>query len=91
MKKGFMTSGQENLYQRLGGQPICTLPQKLNLLQICGAYPDTMTRCAQIINDTLDVDFVDINCGCPIDLIFNKVGGQNAGRNIKCKHIYLME
>ena len=46
------------------------------LSQICGAYPDTMTRCAQIINDTLEVDFVDINCGCPIDIIFNKVSGQ---------------
>ena len=41
--------------------------------QVCGAYPDTMTRCAQLINDIMEVDFVDINCGCPIDLIFKKV------------------
>ncbi|KAI8114550.1 hypothetical protein M9434_002672 [Picochlorum sp. BPE23] len=44
-------------------------------VQICGAFPDSMTRCAQIIEDNCDIDFVDINCGCPIDLIVNKGAG----------------
>eukprot|EP00889_Picochlorum_renovo_P005380 jgi/Picre1/32410/NNA_007756.t1 len=35
-------------------------------VQICGAFPDSMTRCAQMIEDNCDVDFVDINCGCPM-------------------------
>ena len=32
-----------------------------------------MIRCAQLLNDNVDFDYLDINCGCPIDLIFNKV------------------
>lgn len=42
-------------------------------LQIEGCFPDTMTRCAELINNNADVDFVDINSGCPIDLVFKKV------------------
>ncbi|KAL3832035.1 hypothetical protein ACJMK2_023715 [Sinanodonta woodiana] len=44
-------------------------------VQICGGYPDTLTRCGQLIQDQLEVDFVDINCGCPIDLIFKRGEG----------------
>ncbi|KAK3592768.1 hypothetical protein CHS0354_003203 [Potamilus streckersoni] len=44
-------------------------------VQICGGYPDTLTRCGQLIQDELEVDFVDINCGCPIDLIFQRGEG----------------
>ncbi|XP_030596245.1 tRNA-dihydrouridine(47) synthase [NAD(P)(+)]-like isoform X1 [Archocentrus centrarchus] len=44
-------------------------------VQVEGSFPDTMTRCAELINTTTDVDFVDINSGCPIDLIYNKGGG----------------
>ena len=40
--------------------------------QVCGGYVDTMTRCAKLLSDQAEVDFVDINCGCPIDLICNK-------------------
>lgn len=32
-----------------------------------------MTRCAELLNRTIDVDFVDINVGCPIDLVYKKV------------------
>ena len=42
-------------------------------MQLCGAHMDTMTRCAEIINTHTSVDFVDINVGCPIDLVFKKV------------------
>ena len=41
-------------------------------LQVCGGYADAMGRCAQLLDEHLDVDFVDINMGCPIDLICNK-------------------
>lgn len=32
-----------------------------------------MTKCAELLNRTIDVDFVDINVGCPIDLVYKKV------------------
>lgn len=44
-------------------------------VQICGAHVDTMTRCADLINKTCQVDFVDINCGCPMDVVFQKGAG----------------
>ena len=31
-----------------------------------------MLRCASLLEEHVDVDFVDINCGCPIDLICAK-------------------
>lgn len=44
-------------------------------VQVEGCFPDTMTRCAELINNNLEVDFVDINSGCPIDLVYKKGGG----------------
>ncbi|XP_075995675.1 tRNA-dihydrouridine(47) synthase [NAD(P)(+)]-like [Genypterus blacodes] len=44
-------------------------------VQVEGCFPDTMTKCAELINDNTDVDFVDINSGCPIDLVYKKGGG----------------
>nr|XP_019957456.1 PREDICTED: tRNA-dihydrouridine(47) synthase [NAD(P)(+)]-like isoform X2 [Paralichthys olivaceus] len=44
-------------------------------VQVEGCFPDTMTRCAELINTNTDVDFVDINSGCPIDLVYKKGGG----------------
>ncbi|XP_063147059.1 tRNA-dihydrouridine(47) synthase [NAD(P)(+)]-like [Candoia aspera] len=44
-------------------------------VQLEGAFPDTMTKCAELLNRTIEVDFVDINVGCPIDLVYNKGGG----------------
>ena len=44
-------------------------------VQICGGYPDALTCCAQLIEDQCDVNFVDLNCGCPIDIVVNKGAG----------------
>jgi tRNA-dihydrouridine synthase 3 len=44
-------------------------------VQICGAHADSMTYCAQLIEDNCDVDFVDVNCGCPIDCVVKKGAG----------------
>ena len=41
-------------------------------VQICGGYPDSVTRCCQLLEDTIDVDFIDINMGCPIDSVCQK-------------------
>jgi len=42
-------------------------------IQICGGYADAMTRCAELVQETCDFDFVDINCGCPIDIVVKYV------------------
>ncbi|CAM9301113.1 unnamed protein product [Lampetra fluviatilis] len=44
-------------------------------IQLEGGFPDTMTKCAELLNQNVDMDFVDINVGCPIDLVINKGGG----------------
>ncbi|KAL7588807.1 hypothetical protein Lser_V15G40297 [Lactuca serriola] len=44
-------------------------------VQICGAYPDTVARACELIEQECTVDFIDINMGCPIDLVVNKGAG----------------
>ncbi|SGY99037.1 BQ5605_C034g11263 [Microbotryum silenes-dioicae] len=56
-------------------------------VQICGSRPQTMTMAAEAIVQHCDVDFIGksqdlphsmpayVNCGCPIDLVFNKGAG----------------
>lgn len=56
-------------------------------LQVEGCFPDTMTRCAELINNYTEVDFVDINSGCPIDLVFKKVNFASKSGQSKIKII----
>nr|XP_018909589.1 PREDICTED: tRNA-dihydrouridine(47) synthase [NAD(P)(+)]-like [Bemisia tabaci] len=51
--------------------------------QICGSNMNTMTRCAQVLQENANIDFVDINLGCPIDLIFQKGAGSGLLRQEK--------
>ena len=44
-------------------------------IQLAGAHPDHFTRVAQILNQHVTVDFVDMNLGCPLDMLCNKGGG----------------
>ncbi|KAK2996868.1 hypothetical protein RJ639_024853 [Escallonia herrerae] len=44
-------------------------------VQICGAYPDTVARTVELIEQECTFDFIDINMGCPIDIVVNKGGG----------------
>lgn len=44
-------------------------------VQICGAYPDTVARTVELIDQECTVDFIDINMGCPIDIVVNKGAG----------------
>lgn len=44
-------------------------------VQLCGNNPGVLTRCAQLLNREIDVDYIDLNIGCPIDLIYRKGGG----------------
>ena len=40
---------------------------------MCGCSPPQMARVAQLMEEKIDCDFVDINMGCPIDLIYRRV------------------
>ncbi|KAI9250140.1 hypothetical protein BDA99DRAFT_522968 [Phascolomyces articulosus] len=44
-------------------------------IQICGSKFDQVTKACEAINNEVDVDFVDLNMGCPIDLVFNQGAG----------------
>jgi len=44
-------------------------------VQVCGSQVNVMVRCAELLDDTISTDFVDVNMGCPIDLIYNKGAG----------------
>lgn len=44
-------------------------------VQICGNNPRILTRCAQLLESEVEVDFIDLNLGCPIDLIYRQGGG----------------
>lgn len=45
-------------------------------VQLCGGYPDAVARVAELLSDQgVSCDFVDLNCGCPIDLVCDKGAG----------------
>ncbi|CAL0305921.1 unnamed protein product [Lupinus luteus] len=44
-------------------------------VQICGAFPDTVARAVELIEQECTIDFIDINMGCPIDIVVNKGAG----------------
>uniref|UniRef100_A0A182R6J2 tRNA-dihydrouridine(47) synthase [NAD(P)(+)] n=1 Tax=Anopheles funestus TaxID=62324 RepID=A0A182R6J2_ANOFN len=44
-------------------------------VQLCGHNSKLVASAAQIIAEKADIDFIDLNTGCPIDLIFNQGGG----------------
>jgi len=45
-------------------------------VQIASGHADQYTRIAEVLaNESLDIDFVDMNLGCPIDLICGKGAG----------------
>lgn len=52
-------------------------------IQLAGSYPNRMVPAAELIAKEIGasdksgkgVDFVDVNLGCPIDLVFNQGAG----------------
>ncbi|TKR95562.1 hypothetical protein L596_009713 [Steinernema carpocapsae] len=49
--------------------------EKIFGVQVAGGFADTMARTAQILVNETEIDFIDINMGCPIDMINEKGGG----------------
>jgi len=55
-------------------------------VQLAGGFPDQLTRVGEILERECSVDFVDINCGCPLDLVCDKGAGaslMNAKRRLE--------
>jgi tRNA-dihydrouridine synthase 3 len=44
-------------------------------VQIAAAYPDMYTRVSEVIESEMTVDFMDLNLGCPLDLVCSKGAG----------------
>jgi tRNA-dihydrouridine synthase 3 len=45
-------------------------------VQIAGNKPEQAASCAEAIGNSCDsLDFVDLNCGCPIDLVYQAGSG----------------
>jgi tRNA-dihydrouridine synthase 3 len=44
-------------------------------VQITGNNPGVLTRCAQLLNDEIEIDFLDLNLACPIDLVYKQGAG----------------
>ncbi|CRL01395.1 CLUMA_CG014258, isoform A [Clunio marinus] len=44
-------------------------------VQLCGANARTVCYAAQVLTENIDVDFIDLNIGCPIDLIYQQGAG----------------
>uniref|UniRef100_A0A8R1HQN4 tRNA-dihydrouridine(47) synthase [NAD(P)(+)] n=1 Tax=Caenorhabditis japonica TaxID=281687 RepID=A0A8R1HQN4_CAEJA len=64
-------SGAASEYSLLKRHPT----EKIFGVQLAGGFADSMAKAAQIVVDNFDVDFVDINMGCPIDVVNQKGGG----------------
>eukprot|EP00045_Choanoeca_perplexa_P011390 m.120569 g.120569 ORF g.120569 m.120569 type:complete len:604 (+) comp15615_c0_seq25:59-1870(+) len=43
--------------------------------QICGNNTTVMTKVAELLSKETDIDFIDLNCGCPIDLVYKQGSG----------------
>ncbi|KAG2204407.1 hypothetical protein INT46_006199 [Mucor plumbeus] len=44
-------------------------------IQICGSKVDQVTKACEVLNKEADIDFIDLNMGCPIDLVFKQGAG----------------
>jgi tRNA-dihydrouridine synthase 3 len=42
-------------------------------VQVCGNRPEPLIRLAEVIENELEVDFVDINLGCPMEMVYKQV------------------
>ena len=44
-------------------------------VQLCANNPHLLTRCGQLLQQEADIDFIDLNLGCPIELVYKEGGG----------------
>lgn len=44
-------------------------------IQITANHPEQTTKVVKLLNDTCDMDFIDLNCGCPTEFIYQSGAG----------------
>lgn len=44
-------------------------------VQLCANNPYLLTKCGQLLEQEIDIDFIDLNLGCPIELVYKSGGG----------------
>ncbi|KAJ8978431.1 hypothetical protein NQ317_019670 [Molorchus minor] len=44
-------------------------------VQLCGNNPHLFTKCGQLLQSETEIDFIDINLGCPLELVYKRGGG----------------
>ena len=61
-------------------------------VQLAGAIPGMMIQCAELVSNEVDCDFIDLNVGCPIDLVFRTVRtyGHCARRACVLSHVVVV-
>uniref|UniRef100_A0A7R9J891 tRNA-dihydrouridine(47) synthase [NAD(P)(+)] n=1 Tax=Timema californicum TaxID=61474 RepID=A0A7R9J891_TIMCA len=57
--------------------------EKLFGVQLCGNNPYVMTRCTQLLEEQMSINFIDVNLGCPIELVYQQGGGSGLLRREK--------
>ena len=51
-------------------------------IQIAGGWPDELSKVTELVDQFFNVDFIDINCGCPLDLMCNHGSGCKLAKNV---------
>ncbi|EFX79838.1 hypothetical protein DAPPUDRAFT_304378 [Daphnia pulex] len=82
-----ITCGEMAMAETLvgGGQQEWALVRKhksedLFGVQICGANPYILGKCSQLLEENTEIDFIDLNLGCPIDMVYQKGAGSGLMR-----------
>lgn len=44
-------------------------------MQLCGNNPYVLTKCCEMLQKEAQLDFIDLNLGCPIELVYKSGGG----------------
>lgn len=91
-----ITCGEMAMTDRLlqGHQPEWALVQRHECedifgIQLAGCHPHQFGRVAKIVEDGhMDIDFIDLNLGCPIDLVYKR--GMGSGLMVRKKPLEVM-
>lgn len=59
-------------------------------VQVAGNKPSSLVPVAEVLKKEFgsNIDFVDVNCGCPIDLVFKTGSGSACAFSIQVESIY---